>query len=196
MTLDDLLDNPTANALITCASQGNTSLVEIALNQGIDINASVGGRTALTEAANFHHLETVAFLLRHDVDINKPGTGGNTALNISLINNDAVLARKLILAGADTNIPNSLGHTPLMQAVQAGNDDLVILLLEHGADTEATDKNGKTALDMLPADGHAAAADALMRIHRALTHDQEEHARAMARQEKLRTLARKNRFKL
>lgn len=113
MTRDEIISNPNANSLIQCAMVGNTSLVQLALALGVDVDESNSGRTALTEAASFNHVETVAFLLDHGADIDKPGMGGNTALSMAVIDGNEYLISMLLERGADVAAANMIMKTPL-----------------------------------------------------------------------------------
>ncbi len=119
--------------LIQAAEKGNLPEVQVALNNGADINATlikkyygifVKGVTALIAASENGHAEVVKFLLEK---------------------------------GADVNIKNTDGLTALMVTSQKGHMDVIKLLLEKGADVNVEDTNGVTSLmvtsqDWIPPD--------------------------------------------
>jgi len=53
--------------------------------------------------------------------------------------------------GVDINAPNYLGWTPLYRAMINGNQDVITLLLNAGTDANAKNKDGSTALSVVPA---------------------------------------------
>jgi len=80
------------------------------------------------------------------LDFNTQDELGNTGLHYLCMNDDPVLAEKLINAGAKVNIENSHMETPLHLAAARGSILLIKLLLAKKADINAQDRFGITPL--------------------------------------------------
>jgi len=80
-----------------------------------------------------------------------------TLLDWAVMANRVSAARLLIERGADVNHVDRYGMTPLQHAasVDFGDAEMIQLLRKSGARTEARTKDGKTALDLARAYGHA-----------------------------------------
>ena len=63
---------------------------------------------------------------------------GETPLNISIKNNQTIIAKSLIELGADLEIKDSSMRTPLMNACLFGNLEIVKKLLNEDADWKTT----------------------------------------------------------
>jgi transglutaminase-like putative cysteine protease len=100
-------------SLVVGAFKNDFALVQKALEDGADINTTVGS------------------------------SAGNTALNIAVRENYDEIALYLIERGADVNKVNKSRKAPLHYASQNGNEQLVSVLIEQGADVyaEASHKN-------------------------------------------------------
>ncbi|PZR74289.1 MAG: hypothetical protein DLM52_09675 [Chthoniobacterales bacterium] len=115
--IDDNLPNQDGfTALQSAAGSGDSTITQLLLQAGADVNARATGPinyTALHEAA---------------------WTGGG------------VTVRQLIAAGADVNASSEGGWTPLMVAMLYGRPDVVEALLAGGANVNARTPSGWTAL--------------------------------------------------
>ena len=78
------------------------------------------------------------------VDINAVGPDGNTALHLSIQNEERTIAFFLLKAGCDVNRQNASGETALFLAARVGDLDSVQLLLDFGADKRIEDNEGRT----------------------------------------------------
>ncbi|KAI9000682.1 ankyrin [Trametes punicea] len=110
--------------LAAARSDNEDMLLEVFEQGNFDINAQDGlGNTALHYAASYGYLDTLEHLLEYD--------------------------------GCDVDLQNRLENaTPLHLAMRIEDPDLrkavVSSLLDAGADTRIKDKNGETALDLVP----------------------------------------------
>jgi ankyrin repeat protein len=106
--------------------RGNLRAGQCLLDRGADTNARTrtnNGRTPLTLAVMFRHVEFARMLLKCGASVN---AHDNT---------------------------HYLGRTPLHWAVAEGNIQAMRLLLEHGADVNAHDKSGRTPSELGSAKG-------------------------------------------
>jgi len=82
-----------------------------------------------------------------NIDINSSlNTLSQTALHISVANNQVAMTEVLIERGANVDKHDSQGQTPLMMAAWSGNRHIVALLLHMGADVDRDDQYQQTAL--------------------------------------------------
>ena len=112
---------------------GDTVRVRGYLKRGADVDAvSPGGNTPLSLAAANGHLDTVAYLLFEDADVDAGGPLYQAAKY-----GYADIAELLIDHQAEVNRPFAAGMTPLHAAVVKENVEMVKLLLMAGADPTA-----------------------------------------------------------
>lgn len=143
-------------AMIIAVKSGNIPFLELALQNGADINRRCwfeGEQTPLA-AAMFTgekpiSAEMVKFLTDNGADVNEifslsPEISTN-ALNLSITADRPDIAEILLSHGADPNYRDPTGRTSLVYAVVT-DEEIVKLLLEHGADPNTTDKNERTPL--------------------------------------------------
>jgi ankyrin repeat protein len=105
--------------LMQAIHQKDIAKIEVALDNGADINGELNGDTPLLMAiVRGGKVEVIEYLLDNDADIEQ-GTSYYSE------------------------------RTPLMVALTNSNKEVVTLLVERGADVNATDKNGKTILQQL-----------------------------------------------
>jgi ankyrin repeat protein len=122
---------PSANETFASGAAGcRASLVDAAVNAGLDVNAA-------TPAP-------------HAPDDGDDGAYGDTALSNLATSYDCIdeaarlaTAQRLLEHGANPNIRNSKGETSIFKIE---NPDLLNLLLAHGADITARDKDGNSAV--------------------------------------------------
>jgi hypothetical protein len=139
-------DNSTAyqglNALSYAIIVKNLEAAGILVDEGLDIDSVVGGRSsALVCACGSSFLEGVEFCLEAGADVNNPisgavrledGSMGSldnvTPLHIAVNTGDVEIVTLLLSAGADPEAEDSLGMTPLDYAVRRDDEDLIGLL--------------------------------------------------------------------
>lgn len=88
-------------AFVLAAQEGMTDTIEAYLQGGMDVNARVGGTTALINAARFAHLETVELLLREGADKNSTDVENMTALMWAQRGGHVKIVEELKRAGSD-----------------------------------------------------------------------------------------------
>src|ERR1700679_1987321 len=107
----------------------------------------------LLKQARKGHLGRIDRLLDRDVDINRQGKFGQTALFEAAVAGQLEAVRFLLNHGADPRILSNDGAGPLFFACARGYVEIVDLLIEHGADVNASRKtdfpHGKTACSAL-----------------------------------------------
>ncbi|MEJ2142454.1 MAG: ankyrin repeat domain-containing protein [Gammaproteobacteria bacterium] len=112
-------DSDVMEDLMQAIHQKDIAKIEVALDNGADINGELNGDTPLLMAiVRGGKVEVIEYLLDNDADIEQ-GTSYYSE------------------------------RTPLMVALTNSNKEVVTLLVERGADVNATDKNGKTILQQL-----------------------------------------------
>jgi ankyrin repeat protein len=88
--------------IVNAACRGSNQFIDILLNSGADINASVGlsGRTALMCAVEWKRIETVKLLIEVGADLEMADNQGNTPLMIAKSNGSEEIIELLMEAGA------------------------------------------------------------------------------------------------
>src|SRR5258708_3791654 len=134
--------------LVEAVRSKDTSEVRSFLKQHADVNAARGdGSTALTWAAHWDDLDTVALLIGAGANVNAATDSGATALWEACSNASAAMVEKLSKAGANPNaVLSGNGETVFMRCARTGNAEAVKSLLARGADVNAKDPGrGQTA---------------------------------------------------
>jgi ankyrin repeat protein len=133
----DTRDASSRTPLSAAISTGNSTLVEMLLDHGADVNEqNEQGESALIIAARAKNVKSMQILLERGAGINHADKNGITAL-LSSQRLGCWSAVKLLLdRGADVNIADSFGATPLLEASREHNADLVKVLLDKGAQVD------------------------------------------------------------
>ena len=152
----EIRDTTSKVSLIDAALDGNTKQVNLALENGADVNeANDEGRTALMMAAFDGHGKIVELLLDRGAKVDSRDILGRTALMYSASGPYPETVAILLVHGADPNISDkSENFTALMFAAAEGQTEVVRTLLSHGASFEKTDDDGESALDFARSNGH------------------------------------------
>jgi ankyrin repeat protein len=133
-------------------------------DRGLAAGYAPDGFPAIGLAAHFGHAGVAQDLLAAGADANarSRNTMGVRPIHAAVAHRDAAEAltvvRVLADAGADVNLPQEAGWTALHQAAHRGWTEVVRLLLSRGADRQARNAEGKTPLDMVPAEAAETAA--------------------------------------
>ena len=102
-------------------------------------------QTALHLAAQGRHTETVRLLIQNKASVNRRDcttkAKGDSALHITVRNDDISTIKVLLAANADPGIMNMYGETSLYMAAKTGSVDMVQLLLgNHDNDEEECER--------------------------------------------------------
>jgi hypothetical protein len=112
--------------------KGDRSAVHRSIEQGANVNMTVGDGTALSAAAQRGDADLCRYLLSQGADINRKNMQGATAMVIALDYGHPEAAQALIEAGADINLADANGQTPLILAARLDNTKPLETLLSKG----------------------------------------------------------------
>lgn len=122
--------------LMYAAVAGNTEILKLLLEKGVDIKArSNSNGTALILAAQMGKLGAVRLLLEKGSEVNASDDWGYTALMYAAasVSNDPELSKALLARGAEINVKAKDGETALKLAGRKGRTEIVRLLKQAGA---------------------------------------------------------------
>ncbi len=142
--------------LLQAALNGNRQVIESALENGFDVEATDSEmHTLLMMAAYNGHSEIVELLLERGATVDRRDIMDRTALMYASTGPFNETVNMLLDAGADPNLVDGDEHfTPLMFAAAEGQGEVVRTLLDHGAKKSMTDVDGETAYDFAMSNGH------------------------------------------
>ena len=154
---DALVDTIRSHApeldVFEAASYGDMRrLEELLESDPASVAATTGdGFTALHLAAFFGHPDATRLLVRHEADVDAPGTGWmtGTALHAAASARHADVVAVLLEAGADPNARQSGGWSPLHSAAHNGDLEIITLLLDAGSDPAAVNDEGVSVREMV-----------------------------------------------
>lgn len=136
-----------ASWLVTAARQGDATLTQRLLNNGVDANIrDTDGRSALWHASAQGHPAIVKTLLKHGAMPLAADRNGDTPLHRAVAH-PAVL--KMLLEGISTrqlDLANHAGSTALHHAASGGYHTSCNALMDAGANKDTRDSNGNTPL--------------------------------------------------
>lgn len=163
----DILDR---TPLLYASIHGHTSIVEMLIEKGANVNCEDGyGQTPLAWAVHNGNETTVELLLqrgaKHDSKakrLESKDSKGRTALLRAAGHGHEAVATMLVERGADIEAKDKDGRTPLIHAVISGHAAVATMLVEQSADVESKDKNGQTPLIHSACFGHTAIASMLL----------------------------------
>ena len=136
--------------------KGNTNIINTLLRFGADINRKDSlGNNALMYAASYGNAEVIDTLLNYSSNSYRVvDMYGDTPLhNAALLGNTNTLTALMNRTPININAQNIDGNTPLHLAVKNHNTNTYRFLLLKGADYTIKNYDGKTASDLLYADG-------------------------------------------
>ena len=94
------------------------------------------GNAVIHYAVSHNRIGMVNQLIVHHADLNLPGEGGFTPLQVAIRDEHDPIAQMLIEADVDVDARNDGGATALHLACARGMRQVVRTLLEHGADPD------------------------------------------------------------
>ena len=129
---------------------GWVDIVEFLIEKGANIEQiDIVGDNCLMLACKHNHLDVVEYLVENtSIQINARNSEGNTALFISINNNNIDIAECLLSYDADPNAVNYSKKTPLKTACQAQLTDITHMLLDFKA------QRRPSAFDLLEGEAH------------------------------------------
>ncbi|KAJ7697630.1 ankyrin repeat-containing domain protein [Mycena rosella] len=117
--------------------EGNSVVVRILVENGVDVNTGDGEYDSPLHAAAVHgHQEIISILLAHSADLNFRGhrhLGYGTALQLAAFFGHTQCVRLLIGGGASVDAERGYYGTALYAAAIQGNQETLDLLIENGA---------------------------------------------------------------
>jgi ankyrin repeat protein len=174
-----LVNGPTP--VFVAALSGHSEVVKALASLGVEVNVRTSdGATPLFIGAGKGRLEVVKTLASFGADVNTQTDDGTTPLFIAAAADHDKMVRTLVSLGADVNLrrknwkwsryyietfgmnPEESGDwTPLMIAARNGHVEVVKVLVKAGASVEVMLSDGRTALSLAIAMGHAEVAASL-----------------------------------
>ena len=143
------------NMLMWAAGQGDASLAQHLLDQGMDVNRrTTYGTTALIAAAIQPSPILSRMLIAHGAEVDVVHRQGNTALGMAIFYGYPDVVRELLEGGADPNLALDHGECYLHAVAKSDNcwyspnagERIADLLIVHGADVDAVKDEGVTPL--------------------------------------------------
>lgn len=152
----NLADDDGVTPIMAAAGEGDLAVVRAL--------AAAGAKQTLWIAAALGDIDQARQFVAGGADINEPGAGGRTPLQIALANEHSDLAIMLVKRGAAVEGTDRewLNRTPLHVAAANGNAELAKLLMEKGATADATDALEQTPLHLAASSGNAAIVNMLL----------------------------------
>ncbi|KAK5653624.1 hypothetical protein OQA88_8654 [Cercophora sp. LCS_1] len=150
----EALNDDGRTPLHLAARLGN-GIAQLLIESGASPNVSDReGNTPLHLAVEGGNLRVVEALLSHGADVKTVTKTGRTPIHMThgvyhYEGFNTILSR-LVDAGSDINHADNNGNTPLHLAFMESHFRFAELLLERGADMHKANKEGKTALDLMP----------------------------------------------
>ena len=119
------------------------------------------GFTPVALAAFFGQPAAVRALIAAGADVKAAAKNALKvqALHAAVAGRNLEIVKAVLDAGADPNAQQQAGFRPIHEAGTNANRALAELLLKHGADPTLTSDDGKNAIDLARAKGHADFAD-------------------------------------
>jgi len=132
---------------LTHVRDNNTDIVSAMLNEGMDVNTTVKGVTALHVTAQVGYEDMTKLLLAHKPTLEARDDEGYTPLLWAAARNHAPVVAELLTAGADVTASTPRdGFSPLHHACAAGNVPVATLLLDARANPDARAADGSTCV--------------------------------------------------
>jgi len=132
--------------LLAVMDANDLDLVRWLHDRGVALDeADVGGRTALSFAAQSGRLDIVRYLVEHGAGVDRADVQKRPPLFHAAFGDHTDVVAFLLDHGASVDVRDQFGDTPLMIACAKGNAATARLLLARGADPTLRDQEGRTA---------------------------------------------------
>ncbi|KAF7976481.1 hypothetical protein HWV62_6755 [Athelia sp. TMB] len=129
------------------SSQGQTTLSDLLLAHGLQVNvAGDGGETALHAASEAGQMGMLQLLFVNGADVEARTTDGRTPLHVAALAGQDDSMQLLLNNGANIEARTADGQTALHAAAVAGQDSSMLLLLKKGVDVESRANDDQTPL--------------------------------------------------
>ena len=151
--------------LWTACKEGNLERVRQLIQDGRDVNTTIGdrfGTTPLICAAVWGHVQVVGELIRAGARVNAKDNSKQTALHWASWGGHSSVVTTLIEAGANLNEQDEDGMTPFIEAADRGHVQVVGELIRAGARVNAKDYYKQTALHKASWGGHSSVVTTLI----------------------------------
>lgn len=133
---------------------GHTKVMEALTACGVDVNVTVGDRSALHSAAFQDHIESVRWLLQNGADVNSNDPRHGTPLQVAAYEGNLEMVKLLLASGADPNLGNGVYGSPLHAAAFRDWKEVARVLIEVGADVHAKVGHYGTVVNAARTNGH------------------------------------------
>lgn len=137
------------DAYFDACVQGNTAMVDVFIDHGIDKNyQNEAEHSGLIIAIINNRLSLVKHFIDKNVDLELPDNKKESPLLLAARAGKTAIVSLLIEAGVDLESRTAFGTTPLRAAAMAGRVETLKVLIDAGANIEAKDHRGRTVLDL------------------------------------------------
>lgn len=156
VNVQETINGETALTL-ACKFYYDYDIIKMLLEKGAVVNVvNKKGETPLILSCFTNNIKNIRLLVDHGADINvhDPAFHGYTPLMIVLLNFNYYLANYFIQHQVDLNMVNEEGESALILTCRHYNKYGSELLIESGIDVKLKDKKGRTAKDIINANGY------------------------------------------
>ncbi|RYP64180.1 hypothetical protein DL771_008871 [Monosporascus sp. 5C6A] len=145
----DFVEENQPTALQRATSKANTTLIDLLLNKGANVNLTGGDLDTPLNAAILGGVRstTIRTMLANGADTSKTGVGGKLPVHVAAASDRVDVLQVLVNAGADPLARDTDGRSALMHGVANCSADAVNYLLENNAfDVSEADARAQTPL--------------------------------------------------
>lgn len=148
-------------AFFNAAYYCHCDIMEFLLSKGVNINRTIAGRTALTQAILSGKIQSVKFLIDHGADIHARDRDNKTTLMIAVEKGNLEMVKLFHNLGVPINQRTKYGYTELMLAACTKYLNIARYLVKAGADITAENRKKRTAYGLAIQRGRRLIADFL-----------------------------------